>query len=99
MKCPVCDYISNIQMVSNMKISKPVFLSAEVANNMMTMNNVGNMPNIAAGLRALSQLGPVMPMQQQQQQQIPPPDDDHGPAMVTGMQGVAFSGLPVRISQ
>ncbi|RUS85315.1 hypothetical protein EGW08_006916 [Elysia chlorotica] len=63
----------------------------QMANNMMNINSVGNIPDIAAGLRALSQLGPVMPMPKQHQH-IPPPDDDHGPAMITGMQGHAFPG-------
>ena len=62
----------------------------------MNINSVGNIPDIAAGLRALSQLGPVMPLPKQQQpQQIPLPDDDHGPAMITGMQGIAFPGALV----
>lgn len=69
----------------------------------MVSSTLQNLPDFAAGLRALSQLSSI---QQQSQSQLQPQpqlplcpavDDDHGAAMMTGMQGSSFVGQQVML--
>ncbi|CAG5134321.1 unnamed protein product [Candidula unifasciata] len=94
--------------------TQPVNLLAQgllnqVASNMMS-STLQNMPDLAASLRALTQLNTVHPHGQPQMSThpvIPPvhrhaPEDDHSAAMITGMQGSLFLGqqkMPVILPQ